>query len=441
MGKKLISICITVYNLEKYIGQCLESILEQEFNDYEIILVDNGSNDSSVKICEDYTNKYPDKIKFIALPQPTVLGRAATVAIENATGEYIQIIDGDDYVRTGYLNDIVSIIRNKKPDLILGNFECIVEEGGRLVKDAVLIGDKINNASCEEAISYILSQPGFQKTNWRIIFKRERNIVYTTRRYCYEKNLMGKYGDLAAVTAHLLQADSIYYYDEPFYYYRCRKTGNLTEQISNRSTEDYFKSLMYLQILIYKIPMSQVKRAIVEESVKNIIEQLIDLFLAGADLITETNMLEDFVEEFKEEFEGLLKYNSTKATQLVTLIKQFGVALGVEKYNKQRSAQIISKLEKNLGEYIYIFPTGVCAEGLGRRLLSEGINIKGYLDNSNQKQGKLINGIECVSPESLQAHKDKSQVMVIISTIYKQLDIVLYEQLVNMGIKNIIVDR
>lgn len=441
MEKKLISICITVYNLEQYIGQCLESILYQKCQEYEIILVDNGSNDNSVKICEAYANEYPNKIKFIALPKPTILGRSATVALENATGEYIQIIDGDDYVREGYLNDIVSIIKNKRPDVILGDFECIIEDGGRLVKDAILSVDKINNVSCEAAIKYILEQPGFQRTNWRIIFKREGNIVYTTRRYCYEKKIIGKYGDLATVTAHLLQANSIYYYDKPFYYYRCRRSGNLTEQISNSSTEDYFKSLIYLQVLISKIPMSQFKQAMIEESVKDTIEKLVDLFFAGSDLIIKADVLQDFIEVFKEEFEGLQKYNSTKVTLLVACIKEFGVALGIEEYNKQRLTQMVVKVQENLYQDIYIFPTGVCAEGLGRKLVGENINIKGYLDNSNQKQGKTINGIECVLPECLRDYRDKSQVVVIICTLYKELDRVLYKQLMNIGVENIIVDR
>ena len=70
--KKLISIIIAVYNLENYIEECLDSILNQEFDDYEIMLIDNGSTDKSIEICQNYSEKYPDKIIYVKLENPTI---------------------------------------------------------------------------------------------------------------------------------------------------------------------------------------------------------------------------------------------------------------------------------------------------------------------------------------------------------------------------------
>ena len=81
--KKLISIIVAVYNLEKYIAECLESILSQKFEDYEIMLIDNGSTDKSIEICEFYEKKYPNKIRYFKLPLPTVIGRPYVFGINN----------------------------------------------------------------------------------------------------------------------------------------------------------------------------------------------------------------------------------------------------------------------------------------------------------------------------------------------------------------------
>lgn len=63
MKRPFFSILIPVYNVEKYLTSCLESVLRQTFTDYEVVLIDDGSKDSSGRICDDYVSRYPDKIR------------------------------------------------------------------------------------------------------------------------------------------------------------------------------------------------------------------------------------------------------------------------------------------------------------------------------------------------------------------------------------------
>ena len=96
MARPKISVVIPVYNMEKYLKRCLDSIINQTFQDIEIIMVDDGSKDSSGKICDEY-KALDDRVKVIH-KQNAGLGFARNSGMEIATGEYISFVDSDDYI-------------------------------------------------------------------------------------------------------------------------------------------------------------------------------------------------------------------------------------------------------------------------------------------------------------------------------------------------------
>lgn len=94
MTRPFFSIIIPVYNSEKYLSECLDSIKRQTFTDYEVILVDDGSSDSSLSICEAYNCDDP---RFIAIHQTNAGTSAArNTGLRHANGQYITFIDNDD---------------------------------------------------------------------------------------------------------------------------------------------------------------------------------------------------------------------------------------------------------------------------------------------------------------------------------------------------------
>ena len=101
----LISIVIPVYNTKEYLTQCIKSVLEQSFSDYEVLLIDDGSTDGSDKICDNFTKKH----KNIAVIHKENGGAASArnIGIKMAKGKYIHFIDSDDFLPT---NDIYSKI-------------------------------------------------------------------------------------------------------------------------------------------------------------------------------------------------------------------------------------------------------------------------------------------------------------------------------------------
>ena len=96
MEKELISVVIPVYNVEKYLKRCVESVVNQTYKNLEIILVDDGSPDECPQIC-DKLSKEDERIKVIHKSNQG-LGMARNTGIENATGKYICFFDSDDYV-------------------------------------------------------------------------------------------------------------------------------------------------------------------------------------------------------------------------------------------------------------------------------------------------------------------------------------------------------
>lgn len=116
------SILVPVYNVEKYLEQCVESLLNQTYNgEYEIILVDDGSTDSSGKICDKYAENHPDKIKVIHKKNEGLVS-ARQSGIEAATGEFCLFVDSDDFVEYDLLDSVSDVIvKDTKTDIIIFN--------------------------------------------------------------------------------------------------------------------------------------------------------------------------------------------------------------------------------------------------------------------------------------------------------------------------------
>lgn len=91
------SIIVPVYNVEKYLGQCIRSVLQQKNSNYEMVLVDDGSTDTSGMICETYKTQVPGKIKVIHQKNGGP-SKARNTGITHAKGTYIVFLDSDDYL-------------------------------------------------------------------------------------------------------------------------------------------------------------------------------------------------------------------------------------------------------------------------------------------------------------------------------------------------------
>lgn len=114
----LISIIVPVYNVEKYLNRCIDSIVSQTYRTLEIILVDDGSADNSGSICDEYAGK-DVRIKVVHKNNGG-LGFARNSGLDVATGKYVTFIDGDDYIGKTHIEEMYVLIQNTKTDTCMG---------------------------------------------------------------------------------------------------------------------------------------------------------------------------------------------------------------------------------------------------------------------------------------------------------------------------------
>ncbi|MEE9166833.1 MAG: glycosyltransferase [Candidatus Neomarinimicrobiota bacterium] len=127
MSQSLVSVIIPCYNAEKWVGEAIQSCLEQAYRPIEIIIIDDGSTDSSLTIIKHYGERYSDLIRYESQPNrgaPSARNRG----FELSRGDYIQWLDSDDRMARGKLQCQVSILQNDKADVVTGWWKNLIEE-------------------------------------------------------------------------------------------------------------------------------------------------------------------------------------------------------------------------------------------------------------------------------------------------------------------------
>ena len=116
MEKKVFSIIIPIYNAERHLKSCLDSIVNQNYLNYEVLLIDDGSTDKSGEICDDYVSRFK-KFKVIHKENKGV-SNARNKGIELSQGEYLLFVDSDDFLSETYLSSIYSVIEKSNPSVV-----------------------------------------------------------------------------------------------------------------------------------------------------------------------------------------------------------------------------------------------------------------------------------------------------------------------------------
>ena len=136
-----ISIIVPVYNVEKYLSRCIDSILNQTFDDFELILIDDGSPDHSGAICDDYAKK--DNRILVIHKENGGLSDARNAGINIASGEYIMFVDSDDYISKDMCEILYQRIIKDKSDMALCSVRGVNEEGEEIEKGTFIVDDRL----------------------------------------------------------------------------------------------------------------------------------------------------------------------------------------------------------------------------------------------------------------------------------------------------------
>lgn len=125
--RALISVIVPVYQSERYLDRCLESILGQTYDHLEVILVDDGSTDRSPEICDDYALR-DQRVKVLHKLNGGV-SSARNAGLDVMTGDYLLLVDADDYIRKDMAEDLLAAAKRGNADLVICGFQFVYEDG------------------------------------------------------------------------------------------------------------------------------------------------------------------------------------------------------------------------------------------------------------------------------------------------------------------------
>ena len=191
---KLVSVIVPVYNVEKYLDRCVESIVNQSYTNIELILVNDGSTDSSAEICDGWAAK-DNRIRVIH-KENAGAGQARNTGIDNATGEYVFFFDSDDYVDLHTVEKAYKLAEDEATDIVVFGMSG-VDRNGNIVNSRTPVAsqtsfegdevqrdflpaltnwqgntEKVKNI-CLSACSCIFSMDLINRANWRFVSERE----------------------------------------------------------------------------------------------------------------------------------------------------------------------------------------------------------------------------------------------------------------------------
>ncbi len=265
-----VSVIVPIYNVEKYLPMCIESLVNQTLQDMEIILVNDCSPDNSLAIINDYKKKYPEKIVVINSDINRCQGGARNLGIQKAQGEYIGFVDGDDFVNINMFEKMYEAAVSSNAERVCVQGERVFDVGGGMEYSGVpyvewrkelffLNGRILEDTDREKLMVYPIGGVGMS------LFKKElvlnSNVRFPEHRR-YEDNYWG--------TLLCAYVKKIYFIQERLYYYRLNLNSttnannqlyhfdrlsieeDLQEEFKNRGYDKLYKNaLEYIYITRY----------------------------------------------------------------------------------------------------------------------------------------------------------------------------------------------
>lgn len=164
---KLISVIVPVYNVEKYLDRCVESIVNQTYKNLEIILIDDGATDNSPEMCDEWKKK-DNRIKVIHKKNGG-LSDARNCGIDTATGDYFAFVDSDDYIDEKMYECLINMIEADSSDISMCSFRKVDEKGCDLSIENTVLNETIDKKLFFERLT--TDECGFYVVAWNKLYK------------------------------------------------------------------------------------------------------------------------------------------------------------------------------------------------------------------------------------------------------------------------------
>ncbi len=223
--KKKVSVIIPVYNVENYIEECIKSVLTQNYDNYEIILLDDGSTDNSLEICK----KFEDDIKIkIIHNQNHGVSITRNEGINIANGEYIIFIDSDDCISYTFIEDLVEAIEKNDADIAICGY---TRNRLELNKDE---GNDISIIQADDYLNMLFKNNLSECYVWNKIFKR--NIIINSNIYFPE--CISIWEDMYFLINYLNNINKVAIINKKLYFYRIRMESTINNSDTTSKIEE-----------------------------------------------------------------------------------------------------------------------------------------------------------------------------------------------------------
>ena len=227
MNEIKVSIIVPVYNVQRYIVKCLDSLVNQTLSNIEVIVINDGSTDNSIDIIKKYEQKYQDKIIVIDKKNEGV-GEARNCGIKIARGKYLGFVDSDDYVELNMFEKLYNKANENNSDIAICQFKNVDEDYNFLETETIHLASNINTKKDLNQLIKINPAP------WNKIYKKDlfvKNDIYFTKLW---------FEDLEAITKVILSSDSITFVEEKLYCYLYRRSTSSSNIIKKDKLNDIF---------------------------------------------------------------------------------------------------------------------------------------------------------------------------------------------------------
>ena len=235
--KPLLTVVIPVYNVEKYLKRCIESILVQEWKNYDILLVDDGSIDRSPQICDDYVRAY-DFISVIH-KENGGLSDARNTGISNAKGEYVYFPDSDDWIEPNTFIALAEALESRKFDIISFNREFVKGKEDAIVSEPEVIQVFEGKDAFLQMLKYTYITGFANDKVYRKSLFTDHNIQFPIGKY---------YEDLGTNYKLFLSAKKVYATNQKYYHYLIDNPDSITQSWNEKKFRDmfgFYKEMFY----------------------------------------------------------------------------------------------------------------------------------------------------------------------------------------------------
>lgn len=263
-----ISVIVPVYNVEKYLHKCIDSILAQTFTDFEVLLIDDGSTDNSGKICDEYAEK-DDRVRVFHKENGGV-SSARNLGLNNTEGEWICFIDADDFISISFLEDFYTFIQNNQciDAIICGSNSYISDKN-----QSTLFSFKYGIYNIEEFIS----SQYLHFACWGYIF---RHSLLSTNHILFNTDLCLS-EDRIFILESFFCMHHIGCLDKNNYYYQYNIDSVCRSSVTQKKVISQLNATLYITRLLKKYnlntPFKQLVKKVLKETFSNYLHLRIDL--------------------------------------------------------------------------------------------------------------------------------------------------------------------